>query len=424
MLTCTPATRSLFLALCCCWPASPATARQDVEVLSSVRAGEVPESSRLVEGFERYGAVAVDAWGKAVDEAPAHARAALLAQGRECLEVLASRRDVGTSDVQRADRALAGLRLAERVAGSGDLVRILTVARTPEEGDVSRWRSVRRTLDEVLRTVVTREPDGFQVAARLYGQRDWPEALSLARGIGASGRRQALDVLESLLGVHPENDASLLGEIGNLSDGLGYWLSTSGISRVRDYLDSRDPHVRRQAVYALGRLEDYDSVEVLLDRLDDEDGGVRRVAHWALQRITRMTIAQDPPRWRTWFREESAWWAERSPNLLAVLRRSNAAKDLVAVLNEAGAKRLFRPQLTPEIVPLLGHDQEEVVRMALSALLSLRSREALPEIVPLLDRPEGEVRDLALRVLTELTGKELPPERAAWEAAVPAAVPR
>ena len=383
--------------------------------LDGLRAGHEPPLSGLVEELARRGSPAVGEWLTAIDAAPEPVRPGLLAQGDAAREELAQRRARATQDPERCAFASAGLALARELARGADLSEVLDLGRMPAGAVAADWRGVRRELEGALQAILVRHPESLGAAAALYVSEEWPEALVVARAISASDDGRAFEHLQQLLGVHQENDGSLLGEIGNLAERRAPLLSAGGSSRVRAYLSASEPYCRRQAAYALGRLEDYDSVSLLVDRLQDEDGGVRRVSHWALQRITRMTLGQDPPRWSTWFREESDWWEGRSQELLDTLRFADAPAQLVPAIRESGARRLFRPQLVPELVPLLGHQDADVVRMTCSALLSLRAREALPDLVPLLERPEPEVRSLAWNVLVELSGENLPSEREAWD---------
>jgi len=409
--------RGTRLGFCAALLVAGASARPDrwSDLLAGLRAGQEPPLAALVEELGRRGSPGVEEWLAAVEGAPEHARPSLLAQGGDALGELGELRAAATQDAERRALALAGLALARELAGGADLAPVIDLGRVPAEADAGEWRGVRRELEAALCSILVRHPEALGAAAALYVGEEWPEALIVARAISASDDGRAFEHLQQLLGVHQENDGSLLGEIGNLAERRAPLLSAGGSSRVRAYLGSSDAYCRRQAAYALGRLEDYDSVALLVERLQDEDGGVRRVSHWALQRITRMTIGQDPPRWSTWFREESEWWEERSQEILDKLRFADAPAELVPVIRECGARRLFRPQLVPELVPLLGHQDPGVVRMTCSALLSLRARESLADLVPLLERPEPEVRTLAWNVLVELSGENLPSEREAWD---------
>lgn len=413
----------LVAALLCMAPASgnsgnsgTSVAEGDVsELLELVGDGLVPSVATVADALVEGGPREVSRW---IRDAPGAARLAeeqLDLLNREALRELLQRRVAGALEDDRVrDVAHAGLTLAEAVGTAGDLGLVLALGDVPEEADGALWRGVRRELESSLRGILARHPRGVHAAVRLYSEQGWPEALSIARAIAGVEDPGTLEVLAGLLGLHPRNDGSVLGEIGSLAERTGAGLSSGSLQRVRFYLDSPEAYDRRQAAYALGRLDDFEAVDALLGLLTDGDGGVRRVSHWALQRITRMTMAQDEPRWRAWYEEESEWWALRGRSIVSVLRDGRTAADLVPAINECATKRLFRRWLAPELVPLLDHPDPAVVRMVCSALLSLRAREAAPELVVLLDAPEADVRALAWKVLRELTGEELPPDAAPW----------
>lgn len=419
-----PALAGLLTTLLCVAPASGS--ETDVtELLALVRSGFQPSASIVADALVEGGSREVSQWLREAPESARLARATLDELNRSTLRELLSRRAAaaGDDDLARAV-AHAGLMLAGAVGTEEDLALVLTLGRVTEGADSVLWRSVRRELESALQGILARHPRSVRAAARLYAEQDWPGALSIVRAVAAVEDESTPELLAGLLGLHPRNDGSVLGEIGSTAESTGAGLSTGSLQRVRFYLEASAAFDRRQAAYALGRLDDDQSVPALLDLLTDDDGGVRRVSHWALQRITRMTMAQDEPRWRAWFEEESAWWAIRGRTVAATLRTGDTAAVLVPVINECASKRLFRRALAPELVPLLDHADPAVVRMTCSALLSLRAREAAPAIIELLEADEPEVRTLAWKVLRELTGQDLPATPAPWRTLLAAGPPR
>lgn len=310
--------------------------------------------------------------------------------------------------------SLAGLELASLVGTDDDLEVTLRLGRPHEGLESSSRRFLRRQLEKTLTDVISRHPDAIYDAAELAKTTNWIEALVLAGAISNVKDQESIRCITSLLGYHMELDQHLLGLLNGLATGLEPATSASTLNTVRRYLDSSLAGERREASLVLGRMDDYESVPSLVARLEDTDSGVSAAAHWALIQITRMTMAPDPPRWNSWFEEESAWWSESGVELTRILRSSDEPSTLVPAIARCSTRRLFRRQLGPELVPLLSHPEPSVVRMTCSALVSLRFGASVPVIVDLLDEADPDVRKTAHQSLLEMTGLVLPADREAW----------
>lgn len=395
-------------------PAASAGA-QDIEALvESLDADSIPSAVTVAEALLGEEPGEIRRWTQALEELTSREQAETSYKlTLQALVGILEREPPGT-ELSRA--SLAGLELASLVATDDDLEVILRLGQ-PHEGLVSsRRRFLRRQLEKVLTDVLSRHPAAIYGAAELAKKSTWIEAIGLAAAICNVEDRDSIACLASLLGHHRQLDEHLLSLLNGMATGLEPTISGSTLNTVRRYLDSARAGERREASLVLGRMDDYESVPSLVARLEDTDAGVAAAAHWALIQITRMTMALDPPRWNSWFEEESAWWSESGLELTRILRTSDEPAALVPAIARCSTRRLFRRKLGPELVPLLYHSEPSVVRMTCSALVSLRFGESVPAIVELLDDADPDVQKTAHQSLLEMTGLVLPPDREAWQA--------
>jgi HEAT repeat protein len=324
-------------------------------------------------------------------------------------------------DLEPGPRLVAAhvsLDVLQRNGAAEDLQLAIALAVPHPEATYGEYRPVGRDLADAVSAILSRDDRGYAKVERAYGGgHEWID-LPLLRGLGATRAVRSLQLLPRLLASVPKLDAIVLIEIGNVARAVETPLGDAALTRVRMYLTSNQSEQRKQAAVALGRLDDYDSIDPLIELLLDEERGVRTNAYWALREITAMTINAEPNRWRMWFSDETGWWAEQAPELLAYLNDSDTA-EVCRALNECGRKRLFRRQLTPELIPLLRHEDTTVVRATCSALFALRATEAAADMIEVLDHPDFGVRDHAWAMLRGLTGRDdLPPEPRAWREAL------
>lgn len=388
---------------------------------------EVLADALLAEGPDAAGA-----WALALDlrrpgrtplfpeEAPPALDGATLTQLESLAALVPAELEERLADLDDARALVAaqvGLDLIGVHGDADDLPRCLHLATPRPTHEVAPYREVGGRLAEAVTALLLRDSRAYTRVARSYGMgHEWLD-LYLVRSLGGARTSRALQQLPSLLGVVHRLDAAVLVEVGNVARTVEQPLSDGGGLRVRRYLEAIDAEQRKQAAVAVGRLDDYEAVEGLIELLADRERGVRTNAYWALREITAMTIDADPARWRLWFDDETGWWAQEAHGLLAYLDHPDSA-EVCRAINECATKRLFRRELTAPLLPMLRHPDPTVVRAACSALFALRAADAAPAMVGVLERPETEVRAHAHAMLAGLTGRELPAEPEAWRAAL------
>jgi len=401
-----------------------------VELLEAAGAGHLPTTSELTQALLTEGPEGGTRWLLMLDERrqgrellfPEDAPEVLDAKVLDALErltttvpdeVLARLGEIEEIDARHSAARVALDLLAH--CGEGPDLRLACELASPhpdaKQSDHSR---VGRDLAAAVTAILERDPSGYGIVESLYGAGhpwlDW----NLVRGLGGTKTLAALKVLPRLLGAVPQWDASVLSKIGDVARMVQTPLDDASLNRIRMYLTSTLAEERKYAAFALGRLDDYDSLDDLIGLLSDDDRGVRANSYWALRGITAMTINSEPRRWRLWYDGETQWWREQGGELLARLADEDLAEVCLAI-NECGTKRLFRRQLTPELVPLLRHSDPTVVRLTCSALHSLRALDANQALIEVLEHPQIDVRLKAAEVLAGLTGEQgLPAEPEPW----------
>lgn len=327
------------------------------------------------------------------------------------------RRLAGMDVTQWSAASRCGLDLLARSEGAEELDLCLLLAAPHPEVSYSDYRPRGADLRATVTAMLQVDPSSYRLATRRYGAgHPWIDRYLLL-GISGTGTVSALQALPSMLKAVPSLDSAVLFEIGSLARTVKAPLDDSAGMRVRMFLGSTSPEERRQAALTVGRLDDYEAVEELVELLGDEDPAVSASAHWALREITAMTINPEPIRWRVWYERETRWWVEDAHDLLAHLEHEESAL-VCRSINECARRRLFRRELTPPLLHMLGHKDPNVVRAACSALYALRAIDAAPHMIATLEHGSESVRAHGLAMLRALTGMQLTAEPEGWHIAL------
>ena len=278
---------------------------------------------------------------------------------------------------------------------------LMTIVGLPSEQDRARNE---RGLEITINAVLARHSDSFESMVWLYG--NLPEwcVSALLSSLANTRELAALHTLPKLLGKRPFLDASVLTQIASVARYARAPLSYSALDRIRSYLSSTQTRQRQRSAQALGFLDDTDSAGELIELLNDPEKTVRQASYSALRLITAMTMDPDYRRWVLWHERETNWWHQESAPHLSFLRKHNT-KGLVVALRELGQRRLFRKEIAPWILPMLESNNDGKVRVAISALTSLRANDdqTLAALEELLTHADASIRNQAgdsLRVIT------------------------
>lgn len=285
----------------------------------------------------------------------------------------------------------------------------------PRAAEARVPRSLARAFEDALAGMLQRRPALCERLGRDF--RHIAPALrpSAARALGSVADHRTLELLGDLLGIHPTLDLSLLSQIGRVGVALGQPIAWKTRLRVRSYLGSPDPALRREAAVCAGKLEDVEAVPELITLLDDEHAGVQQNALWALRAQSGKNMGADARRWSDWHETEVRWWNGEAQSALAGLELADEV-GRVRSLAELSSHRLFRHELAAELLWFLRRPEPQLVRAVCSTLGSLRSGVAVPGLIELLRHEDEAVRRQAHAALRSITGRELPMSHAAWAA--------
>ena len=139
----------------------------------------------------------------------------------------------------------------------------------------------------------------------------------------------------------------------------------------------------------------------LIEALGDEARLVRLSSLTALRELTGMTIAGNRHRWRVWHADQLAWWEHEGQRLAASLPNVTRG-ELIETLASVASRRLYRKELSVQLVTLLSAAEPDEVCAVLAALGSLRELSAVPHIKALSEHPDAEIRARASATLRSL----------------------
>jgi len=344
----------------------------------------------------------------------------LRAAGRMPRRALQARFEALVDPAASAQAKSIALELVAEGGGATDLRLMLELARS--DAGAHERRPLGRQLELELARVLERDTRGYSRLAELIQDaqvmHDGASAEPVVRAMGSGRSQAAVRPLADMLGVRPELDVAILGQLARVSAGGRQVADEDTLGHVRPYLEHDDPHLQVAAALALGRLEDFKSVPKLIEYLEHEHKGLREQALWSLRRISGLGLSKAPARWLSWHRREVEWWEKQSVELFEQLRSPDPAVAVHAV-NLVARRRLFRHELASELTRALSHRDPGVLRQCCNALRQLDSPSAVQALIDCLSIPEASVRDAAWETLKEITGRDLPPAPQEWRDAFP-----
>ncbi len=167
------------------------------------------------------------------------------------------------------------------------------------------------------------------------------------------------------------------------------------------FLTSPREFERSEAARILGKVGRREEVLPLIEALGDPSQLVRLSSLAALQELTGMTIAGDRHRWRLWYADQCAWWQEDGERLVASLGSVPRAK-LVGALASVACRRLYRKEISPQLLTMLKNASPDEACAVLAALGSLRDPALAPHVAALGSHPNPDIRSCAAEALRQL----------------------
>jgi len=321
-----------------------------------------------------------------------------------------------TSVALRPERLKPAL-LVLREAGSGhELARCLELAGPDVE-------ALQAELVAALTAICARDPAACDRALALACKAQAGEAESLVRGLAEAHSGPAALALARLAEERPQLSNMALSSLLAEAERLPRPLDVDLQGALRDQLAREDHPAAQQLLLLAGRLEDDESVPLLIKRLGGARTEQRENALWSLRRITGLGLGPDASAWSDWFEDELRWWRERAPAVMQLLRAAEAAGQRLA-LGELGQRYWRRQQVSDELAEYLAQAPSAGARMACGVLARLGRESAIPALQARLEDADREVRESARTALASLTGKKIPSRAVALAGASSGAVPR
>lgn len=226
--------------------------------------------------------------------------------------------------------------------------------------------TVKRHADRAVVAVLRRSDDNasYAVVEKSLPDLTDEDRARIAACVAKADSPRGIGLLGRLLGQYGNIELTILSGLAGMktrpADG-------SLAVRIRPLLSSENSNLRREALSALGKLHDGESVEDFLGLLGGEHAGVAGNAHWALRRVSGLNLPRDPVRWKLWLTAERSWWEEEGRHLLSALREG-ADEQVLRALHQASLHRLYREEFEPFLLEYAESSDPEFRAAAVLAL--------------------------------------------------------
>jgi HEAT repeat protein len=276
---------------------------------------------------------------------------------------------------------------------------------------------VQAPSENALASVLGRDPGAFQVLSARTKALPAKLLPAVVRSVGGSESARGVAFLLTLLGRDDALDLVLIAQVARLAESTVGTLPDEQLNRLRPFLTDKDWRARREAVVALGRLQDHRSQVRVIELLGDEQRLVAQGAAWSLRRMSGQDLGEDAEAWREWFEAEQRWFQDEGVHWLQQLEDKDPARALEAV-RELSHHPLYKHDVAEALAPLLHNENAELAQSVAATLGQLGSRRAIGALVGALSSEDEALRNTAWAALVQLTGKKLPADPSAWGAFV------
>jgi hypothetical protein len=268
-------------------------------------------------------------------------------------------------------------------------------------------------FEHTVTRILKRDPGAYALVKGHIREQSPDNASTLVRAAGATASYAGLQMLLELLGQDVGLDRVLLPHIGQIGRAAPWHVDDLARHRVRGYLTGQDESMLRAALFAVGGMQDFRSVERVIELLGSDSRSVREAAHWALKAGTGLAFSADPDRWEAWHASESEWY-ERNAGRLFRRIAMTSSRGIAEALRELSVCRYQSGKTAEGILGLLNHHDPFVRGEACQALRNLRAGIAVPALLSSMTDADPGVAQEAWRALQSITGKQVPFEIDAW----------
>lgn len=324
--------------------------------------------------------------------------------------------DLAPLDV--VDLGHKGLSIAAYLGTAQELssVAILGAPRTGADPTEDHW-PLYYDFTHTVDTLLERDAATYEAIHGLFPALHSELRVALIERVGAQRSAAGLELLIQLLSDALEQERQILAQVTVCARIVRTLRDEQALSRLRNYLNSKDASKQQQAALCVGWLSDGGAIPRLIELLDPRHPAVASNAHWALQQITSTRIRPRRALWEAWYASETNWWRGHARAALRELQSPERPR-VVAAISALSARHLFKDELTQPLIELLANDDPVIARMACNALGKLAARRATHALINVLEHRDASVKSEAWRALKRITGRSLPPEKRVWRAAL------
>jgi len=268
-------------------------------------------------------------------------------------------------------------------------------------------------FEQTVTRILQQDPGAYALLKAHIREQPPDNASTLVRAAGATASYTGLQMLLELLGQGPGLDRVLLTHIGQIGRAAPWHVDDHARRRVRGYLTGEDESMLCAALYAVGGMQDFESVARVIELLGSESRSVREAAHWALKASTGLELSADQHRWEAWHASESDWYERHAGRLFRRIA-ATSSRGIAEALRELSMCRYQRGKTAQGILGLLNHGDPFVRREACQALRNLRVGVAVPALLASMTDADPDVAQEAWKALQSITGRQVPFDVTAW----------
>lgn len=308
---------------------------------------------------------------------------------------------------------IAALHVLGVIGREPDLDRLGELARGTDGAPLGR--DERDALREAHAAFLRRMPHVLASVGKHWDRRDPAANEALLLALGDLQEKRAMELLFQVARTDARHAQLALSTVRRTGASGNPEVDLEFARWLRHQPDPHRTEWTRAVLYALGELDEGESLDVLVDALGDTKVGLRDAAEWSLQKISGMTHSGDSDFWKSWRRRELQWMDRGRARCRSAFDSSDVGA-IVQALREYSGRRLFRSELVRDVVALLERPQSAVQELACATLGELGSRAAVPALVQALASARPAVAEAAWRALTNIAGCEVPREAEAAHA--------
>lgn len=291
------------------------------------------------------------------------------------------------------------------VGDAHDLARLGGLSARDTSGEL--LRDSKTSLQTAYAGILRRDAHAFAQVASLLAGKDVHAAQVLLFAMSDLRDRRVLGSFYEVAHTRPDLAQTAIALVPRLANTNDVEVAHEFAAWLRSAVDPNRKEWTRAVYAALGTLDEGDACPALIGSLDSDDKGLRDAAWGALRKISGLSLQADRQPWENWFEQESTWFETTRSEQRTNLASENMA-EVVAALRSYCEHRLFKRELTRDLLPMLDSQEPVMRELACQTLGQIRSPAAVRGLLEVLSDPEPSVQKAAREALHMILGTEIP----------------